>query len=71
MQLKRRHFFRAGTRLMWIIDPKQESTAVYTSPTELETLAAKQWLTGGDVLPGFKVRLSEMLKEAWPIDEAR
>ncbi len=69
MAIKLRQFFRAGTKLIWHIDPKTETTAVYTSPTDVQVFAAKQWLVGGEILPGFKVRLSDILAEAWPLVE--
>jgi Uma2 family endonuclease len=53
-------FFRAGTRLFWVIDPKTATAEVYTSPTERQHLGKNGVLDGGDVLPGFKLSLSKL-----------
>lgn len=60
MALKRRHYFEAGVRLVWIIDPKRRAVAVYTGPdrpTRLDTL------DGGDVLPGFALPLARLFAD--------
>ncbi|HEY2155560.1 MAG TPA: Uma2 family endonuclease [Isosphaeraceae bacterium] len=53
MTLKRRHYFEAGVRLVWIVDPRRRAVAVYTGPDRPTRLGASAKLDGGDVLPGF------------------
>lgn len=57
MDQKRRDYFRAGTRLVWMVDPRLRVIDVYTSPALPVRLVAGQVLDGGDVLPGFSLDL--------------
>ena len=61
---KRREFFRAGTRVMWIVDPDRRSVKVYTSPREFVERMADETLDGGVVLPGFQIRIEDWFSEA-------
>ena len=60
MARKRREYFAAGALLVWIVDPKNRTVAVYTGPEEFVTLDATQTLDGGEVLPGFRLELSRL-----------
>jgi Uma2 family endonuclease len=53
-------YFAAGSRMVWIVSPKQHTVAVYTSPLEVHILGEHDTLDGGDVLPGFSLKLSEL-----------
>jgi Uma2 family endonuclease len=50
---KRGEYFAAGTRLVWIVDPRKETVAVYTDPETYVLLTTADSLDGGVVLPGF------------------
>jgi Uma2 family endonuclease len=50
-------YFRAGVKLVWLIDPKTQTSEEYTSPTTARQVAKTQALDGGDVLPGFRLTL--------------
>ena len=63
IKLKRKHFFDAGTRLMWIVDRTKRTVTVYTSKTKHRILKEDDPLDGGDVLPGFKLPLRELFAE--------
>jgi len=60
MQRKREEYFRAGVRLLWIIDPKTRSANVFSTAENFVVLQKDQSLDGGDVLPGFSLSLSEL-----------
>ncbi len=60
MARKVREYFVSGCRLVWFIDPRTRTVAVYTSPAKPITLTEKQTLTGGDVLPGFRLPLRKL-----------
>lgn len=60
---KRRDYFAAGSRLVWEFDPRGRTVAVYTDPTTHTTLTVADTLTGGDVLPGFVLRLADFFAE--------
>ncbi|MBA4191530.1 MAG: Uma2 family endonuclease [Planctomycetaceae bacterium] len=57
---KRKDYFFAGVRLVWLVDPRTETVAVYTSPEDVTTLTIADTLTGGDVLPGFTVSVADI-----------
>lgn len=60
IELKLDHYFEAGVRLAWVIDPETETAAVYTSRRRVKHLDASGELDGGKVLPGFKLSLAEL-----------
>jgi Uma2 family endonuclease len=61
-------YFQAGVRLVWYIDPKKRWARVYRSPNDLKEIDEKGTLDGGDVLPGFRIRLKALFDRA---DEGR
>jgi Uma2 family endonuclease len=50
----------AGTRAVWIVNPKRRSVTVYRSMTEVTRLSDSDELEGGDVVPGFRCKVSEI-----------
>lgn len=63
MSRKRREYFHAGVRLVWMVDPRERSVAVYTSITDYKVLDEDQKLDGGNVLPGLDISLREVFAE--------
>lgn len=63
MTLKRRHYFEAGVRLVWIVDPKRRTVAVYTGPDRPARRDASATLDGGDVLPDFALPLANLFAD--------
>ncbi len=61
---KRREYFDAGVRLLWVADPRKKTVKVYTFFDECITLGEKDTLDGGDVLPGFKLSIGEWYAKA-------
>ncbi|HST53935.1 MAG TPA: Uma2 family endonuclease [Pyrinomonadaceae bacterium] len=53
-------YFAAGSRAVWVFNPKRRTAAVYASPSEFRTLNERDTLDGGDVLPGFELDLSRL-----------
>jgi Uma2 family endonuclease len=53
-------YFAAGSRAVWVFNPKQRTAAVYASPSEARILGEQDTLDGGDVLPGFQLDLSKL-----------
>ena len=64
MNRKVGEYFRAGTRLVWLADPKTRTVRVYTSPTRSKLLREDQTLDGGTVLPGFSLSLKRWFARA-------
>jgi Uma2 family endonuclease len=50
---------KAGTKLVWLIDPFAKNVTVYRQGREPYIVEDKQELTGDDVLPDFKCRVGE------------
>jgi Uma2 family endonuclease len=53
-------YFAAGSRLVWVFNPKRRTAAVYRSPFDVRILGEHDALDGGDVLPGFTLDLSKL-----------
>ena len=53
VQAKLEDYFRAGSRLVWVIDPSARTVVVHRSPSDSTRLTEADELTGGTVLPGF------------------
>ena len=64
MVRKRSEYFAAGVKLVWIVDPRARTVAVYTS-VDTPPLILKEGdiLDGGEVLPGFQLALLDLFAE--------
>jgi Uma2 family endonuclease len=60
---KRREYFSAGVRLVWLVDPVARVVTVFIAPDQSTVLVEDQMLDGGDVLPGFTLPLRELFAE--------
>lgn len=56
---KIRQLLNAGTQLIWIVYPDMRIVDVHTS-SGATTFEENDTLTGGDVLPGFEIRVAEI-----------
>jgi len=63
MARKRREYLEAGVRLVWEVDPKTRTVAVYDAPERSTVLDITQTLDGGAVLPGFLLPLADLFEE--------
>jgi Uma2 family endonuclease len=63
MARKLGEYFRAGVRLVWIVDPPARTVAVYTAPEQFTVLTEADTLDGAPVLPGFTLPLRELFAE--------
>jgi Uma2 family endonuclease len=54
-------YLKAGTRLVWVIDPDQRTAAIYRSLTDVQRLTEADSLTGENLLLGFSCKLAEVL----------
>lgn len=50
----------AGTRLVWVVDPRRSTVHVYRQDGSLSLLGENDSLDGEDVLPGFVCALTEV-----------
>ena len=56
-------YLAAGSRLVWVVDPAHFEVQVFRSLLKPLTLSVADNLDGGDVLPGFSVRVSELFSD--------
>jgi len=67
MRRKWQEYFAAGVKFVWMIEPATRTADIYTSVESVVHLDPDGVIDGGDVLPGFSLRLSELFAAA---DEA-
>ena len=64
-------WLRAGVRLLWYVNPESGLTTVYQGK-EVRRVVADQDLNGAEVLPGFRLRIQDVLDElAAPLEPDR
>jgi Uma2 family endonuclease len=56
-------YFQAGVRRVWVISPARGKLYDYVSDTLVKILTAADTLDGGDVLPGFQLKLGDLFNE--------
>lgn len=64
MQRKVREYFKAGTSRVWIVDPKQPSARVFSSPRRFTLVDEDGLLDAGNLLPGFQLSLKTWFARA-------
>jgi Uma2 family endonuclease len=52
-----------GVQLVWVFDPETRTVSVQTPSQEARVLGTGATLSGGDVLPGFSVRVDDIFAE--------
>jgi Uma2 family endonuclease len=60
MQQKIEAYFSAGTHLIWVVYPRSRTIYVYTAADKVTILKGDADLDGGDVLPGFALKVSSI-----------
>ena len=55
-------YLNAGTRLVWVLDPRSKTVTVYRSENDMALLMREDTLTGEDVVPGFACRVSQLFE---------
>lgn len=56
-------YLRAGSRLVWVVDPKRRTVTVHRPNEEPLVLGADDMLSGGDVLPGFEHPVANVFED--------
>jgi len=57
---KTKEWLDAGTRQVWIVDPRQRTVTVHEPVREPRRLGENDLLPGADVLPGFEIPVREI-----------
>ena len=55
-------YLKAGTRLVWVIEPGAKTVMVYRSETDFSLLKSEDTLTGENVVPGFACPAAQLFK---------
>lgn len=61
MSRKRREYFHAGVELLWMVDHRSRTVTVFRTAHEATVVTEGQNLDGGNVLPGWKVDIVDLL----------
>ncbi len=60
LDLKVAEYFEAGVELVWVLHPKTKTVMVYRLDGSTSWLKPDDFLSGEDVLPGFRVPVAEL-----------
>ena len=60
IQKKVEEYLAGGVPLVWVVDPANQKVTVYRSLEDIKILSADQELDGGDILPGFRAKVTEI-----------
>ncbi len=60
LQAKMQEYIENGARLGWLIDPKNKQIYVYRPDADTKILQNPQTVSGGDILKGFELDLTEI-----------
>ena len=60
MKRKLAEYFQAGTRQVWLVDPRKRRVRVHTSPDQSVLLEENDTLLAGDILPWFRLVLTDL-----------
>ena len=55
-------YLKAGTRLVWVIEPVAKTVTVYRSSTDFTLLSYEDTLTGEDVVKGFTCPVAQLFE---------
>tara|TARA_R110002072_G_scaffold302710_2_gene487834 strand:+ start:462198 stop:462797 length:600 start_codon:yes stop_codon:yes gene_type:complete len=53
-------WLEAGSQIVWVVDPAQAHVTEYRGVSEIRVLSSEEKLTAELLLPGWKVRISEL-----------
>lgn len=53
-------YFQSGVRLVWVFYPDSGRVYVHRSPTQVNIVERTDTLDGGEVLPGFRLAVTEL-----------
>ena len=55
-------YLKAGTRLVWVIEPVAKTVMIYRSETDFTLLTSQDTLTGEDVVEGFTCPVEQLFE---------
>jgi Uma2 family endonuclease len=68
MEIKLEEYAKAGVKLVWYVDPERKEVDVYPkgNAKRKRTLGVNDTLDGGEVLPGFSVKVGRIFESRAP-----
>ena len=60
VEAKVKQWLETGARMVWVVSPKLKTVTVYRSLSDIVTLTEKASLDGGDVVPGFQIKVADI-----------
>ena len=63
MRAKAARYLEYGSAMVWLVDPRQQTLELHQPGEAPQTLAGDDVIEGGDVLPGFRARVSELFPD--------
>ena len=60
---KAAEFLRAGSKAVWIVNPRRRTVAVHTPDNTSVTYQIGDTIPGGDILPGFELPISDIFED--------
>lgn len=63
MRVKIANYLAAGA-VVWVLDPEAKVAEIYVQGQPVRILSGDDVLEGGDILPGFQVKLTDVFPEA-------
>lgn len=60
MARKRREYFQAGVRLVWMVDPQTRTVVIFKDAESFHVATEEETIDGRDVLPGWQVDLTRL-----------
>ena len=67
LELRRRirDYLEAGVSIVWVVWPEERSISVYRGSMAPLELTADDTIDGGDILPGFSVKVADLFDPDW------
>jgi len=53
-------YFSYGVKQVWLVSPTAEKIYIYDSPVQVRILAVEDYLDGGELLPGFRLKVADL-----------
>ena len=64
LEAKALSYLQQGTSMVWLLYPRTQTLAIHVSGAPPRTLRGDDLIEGGEALPGFRVRVSEIFSDA-------
>lgn len=63
LRRKAAYYLENGAQMVWLVFPEKRIIEIYTADGNLQILTEADELSGGDLLPGFKISVADLFAE--------